>query len=278
MVRRHEVLRTTFTQDESGQYFQKINDGELEFRSEQASIKNIDTSLRAIVNKPFNLEVEWPIRVCLYDLKEGHENNTIAAIVIHHIAYDGWSADVFQKELALFYRYYREGTSTGLYDLDIQYKHYAAWQREYLIGDEIDSQLLYWKHRLQGFETLKFPTDKVRPPIINYNGGVIREVITKNLSDKIRQVAKDQRVTLYTVLLSGFVILLSKYTGQEDIILGTPVANRHYTELSGLIGFFINSLPVRAHVDDKTSIEYLIQAIHDDMMDLKQLKMYLLRK
>ena len=152
-------------------------------------------------------------------------------INIHHAVFDGWSTEILYKELDSYYRYYTQGIAPNLSDLQIQYKDFAVWQRSYLTGEVLQTQLDYWRNKLSGFEPLSLTTDNPRPNQVDYRGCDLRFNIKTKQTKLLKEIAKRQGVTLYTVLLSIFGVLLYKYTGQEDIVIGTPIANRHYSSI-----------------------------------------------
>ncbi|MBY7735362.1 non-ribosomal peptide synthetase, partial [Francisella philomiragia] len=155
-------------------------------------------------------------------------------------------------------------------ELSIQYKDFAYWQREYLEGDILEKQLDYWKGRLLGYETLNLLTDYTRPNKIDYRGNTVGFELEEDFSNKLRKLAKDEGCSLYSLMLSAFYILLYKYTGQEDIVLGTPVANRHYNQLEGLIGFFVNSIALREKVSPEMDVIELMHQVHGSVVQAQE--------
>ncbi|WP_145956652.1 non-ribosomal peptide synthetase, partial [Xenorhabdus budapestensis] len=187
----------------------------------------------------------------------------------HHIAIDGWSIDIFMDELAEIYHSLRENRNSQLPALDITYGDYAAWQRDYLQGDRRERQLAYWQQALASHESLALPTDRPRPAQVNYQGQDFNFVLNTRLSEQLRSLAKTQETTLYTVLLSAFYVTLAKLSGQNDIILGTPTDNRHHVQTQPLIGMFVNSLVLRAQLQQTVSVEVLIKQIHKQVAEAK---------
>ncbi|MBK2297394.1 condensation domain-containing protein, partial [Francisella philomiragia] len=181
---------------------------------------------------------------------------------------DGWSTDVLLKELQAYYDYYSgQADKVDLPDLSIQYKDFAVWQRGYLQGEELEKQISYWRDRLSGYETLNLPTDYPRPGRVDYRGDAIDFELDELVSNKLRDIAKENNTSLYSLMLSAFYVLLYKYTGQDDIVVGTPIANRHHSQTQDLIGFFVNSLALREHLDsNKTIIELLIE-VHNNLIE-----------
>ena len=152
----------------------------------------------------------------------------------------------------------REGRASGLVPLKIQYADYAIWQRSYLSGEVLDKKLNYWKERLQGTEVLQLPTDYARPAVQGIRGAAYHFWIDKPTSDGLNELTRNQGATLFMTLLSAFQVLLSRYSGQEDISVGTPVANRGQAEVEGLIGFFVNTLVLRTRVEEGLGLYVIV--------------------
>ena len=256
IIQRHEVLRTIFKQVD-GEFYQIVIDDKLKINEYNNSEIDIREQIDRHINTPFDLEKDFPIRVSFY-----HKDNiTYLLVNIHHTASDGWSIDILINEIIDLYH------DKKLSKLSIQYKDFAHWQREYLHGEVLQNQLNYWKEKLQGYELLVLPTDKARPKQIDYSGDDIVFTINKELSNKLRDLSKEQGCTMYTTLLSGFYILLNKYTSQDDIVLGTPIANRHYPEIQDLIGFFVNSLALRENINLNNSIVEFISQVQNSLIE-----------
>ncbi|MDO8955135.1 MAG: amino acid adenylation domain-containing protein [Gammaproteobacteria bacterium] len=266
IVERHEVLRTLLKQDESGTDYQQVFTMALPIEEIKTNASMFKAELKASINEPFDLIDGYPIRVALYQVAK----KQYALINIHHIAFDGWSVNIFIKELIAFYEHYSHRLALNIPELSIHYKDFAGWQRHYLKGEVLAKQIEHWQQHLTGYETLVLPTDKTRPKKIDYHGHSISFELGKELSAKLKALAQSRGVTLYVVLLSGFYILLHKYTGQEDIIIGTPVANRHYSQIENLIGFFVNSLALRARVDGEQSFGEILEATHKEMIEAQR--------
>jgi amino acid adenylation domain-containing protein/non-ribosomal peptide synthase protein (TIGR01720 family) len=268
IIDRHEVLRTTIEQEANQEAIQIVHEQPLSIQEVQVIDQgDYQTLLHEYINLPFDLSSEYPIRIRFYRIsREGESpSRTILLVNMHHIASDGWSVGIFQRELFAFYQaYLNSDTAIGLPSLEIQYKDYARWQKTYLTGEMLANQLNYWKEKLSGYQTLELPTDYVRPSRIDYAGASQSFTLSKNLSDRLRGLAQRYGVTLHTALLSSVNILLSKYTGQEDIVVGSPIANRHHRQTEGLIGFFVNTQASRTLLSKSQSYEALIQQVHQD--------------
>ncbi|MCL5070807.1 MAG: condensation domain-containing protein, partial [Actinobacteria bacterium] len=283
IVQRHGILRTIFMQDTLAvENYQCVLETDLEIENRVYTNKeNLDRQLISDSSYIFKLNQEIPIKAWMYQpeykaqesvCKAGRRTRTeklpvYLLINVHHIAFDGWSANLFFKELNAYYNNYTQKTKLELPELTIQYKDYAAWQRNYLSGEILDTQLHYWKGQLSGFEQLSFPIDKARLSQVTFAGQDLYFSIDLKQTTILRQLAKQEGVTLYTVLLSIFNILLFKYTGQKDIIIGTPIANRHYSQLENLIGFFVNSLVIRTKIESTQNIQGFINQTYRHLVD-----------
>ena len=184
----------------------------------------------------------------------------------HHIISDGVSIDIISKELSEFYQANIEKREPKLDKLPIQYVDFAAWQRAEFKKPEFQDKLKYWKDILCDYSDLQLPTDKSRPKTFSYKGADFGFSLDKDLSAKLSKLAQDNGTTLYMVLLTAFNVLLSRYSGQEDIILGSPIANRYHHDIEGLVGFFVNTLILRNQVDSNKSVKELLNQISSDTL------------
>jgi amino acid adenylation domain-containing protein/non-ribosomal peptide synthase protein (TIGR01720 family) len=267
IVRRHEVLRSVIRTDEEGEGYQEaIREP---FRIEEEHYEDMDAlraGMKREVNCLFNLETEYPIRVKIHE-KIGEKH---ISVMIHHIAFDGWSQDIFLNELGKLYRYYENGGEYPLGEVELQYKDYAVWQRKYLSGESLAEQIKYWKERLDGYETLNLPVDRERPPRVCYDGDDAHFSFDESTSKRIRRLAKELGVSVYTALLSAYYLLLSIYSNQKDIVVGTVVANREYPELSGTIGFFANTLPMRQQINAEQDVQEFIREVGEKNVEAQR--------
>ena len=269
IVSRHEVLRSTIKQaNHQGHGIQKVHHEPLPI--EQVIVPD-ETDFQSILKedilRPFDLSAEYPIRVKFYTIQSQEASKTIVLINLHHIAGDGWSMDIFQRELSASLRQTQGAQQADLPALEIQYKDYAVWQRKYLNGTTIlENQLSYWKKYLSGYQTLDLPIDYVRPHKIDYRGSSQSFTLDKKLSQRLSALAKHHGTTMHTILLSSVYILLSKYTGQEDIVIGGVIANRHIRKTKDLIGFFVNTQVNRVVLNQTQSYDDLIQQVHQEQI------------
>ena len=184
----------------------------------------------------------------------------------HHIISDGVSIDIILKELSEFYQANIEKRSPKLDKLPIQYVDFAAWQKSEFKKPEFKEKLKYWSDTLGDYSDLQLPIDKYRPATFSYKGADLGFNLDKDLSVKLSKLAQDNGTTLYMVLLTAFNVLLSRYSGQDNIILGSPIANRYHHDLEGLVGFFVNTLILRNQVDSNKSVTELLNKISSDTL------------
>ena len=186
---------------------------------------------------------------------------------MHHIISDGWSIGLLVEELTHAYTAYVQSDLPTLPDLPIQYADFAVWQREYLSGDRLEQQLSFWREQLSGAPALlELPTDHPRPPVQTYRGAHYIFQLNAELASKLNQLALAHDATLFMVLLTAFNVLLSRYSRQTDIVVGTPIANRNRTELEGLIGFFVNTLVLRTQLDDNPTFTALLHRVRESTL------------
>ncbi|WP_024882233.1 non-ribosomal peptide synthetase [Methylosinus sp. LW3] len=196
--------------------------------------------------RPFDLTAGPLLRVLVIDMGSSDPHEHIVVFTMHHIVSDGWSTEVLLREFAALYEARLAGRDASLPELPIQYVDYAVWQREWLAGDVQDRQLAYWREALAGARfTLDLPTDRPRPPVQDNAGRTLSFMVPAALAGKLRELTRARGATLYMTLLAAFFILLARWSGEKDICVGTPVANRRRVELEGLIGFFVNTLVMR---------------------------------
>ena len=269
VIRRHEVLRTRFITSEEGHGIQVV---QLDYRLEIPEINLSDLAdderdqrvvdlAQSEAKKPFVLEELPLIRLVLMTLSP---SDHVLLLNMHHIVSDGWSMGILAREIVVAYDSIINNRKTGLPDLPIQYADFSSWQREWLSGEVLDEQLNYWKNQLAGVPSmLELPTDRPRPPIQTFNGNTISFGLSSELSEKIRKISQTEGTTLYITLLAAFQILLFRYSGQPDISVGTPVANRTQPELEELIGFFVNTLVMRTILDIESGFREAIGQVRD---------------
>ena len=274
IVQRHKVLRSVISQA-SDQAF-----GTVLVQKSEPSFQIVDVSegidlkelLHQDVHRPFDLRQEFPFRTSFYNVPSGSkfldgEMGVLALVNFHHIASDGWSMRIFHGELTAYQdAYFRGDLQFDLPPLEIQYADFASWQRNFLSEKVLEEQLQYWEGKLQGYQTLEFPTDHVRPSTVNHTGARVGFALSEKTSAQARALAMQHGVTLHSLLLSCFNILLSKYTGQNDILTGSVIANRHLPQTVDLMGFFVNTQANRTILEDSQCFEELIQQVHQEQI------------
>lgn len=272
IVARHEVLRTTFVAVD-GAPVQVIADGRspelkvIDLESIPAAARDAEV-LRVLSEenaRPIDLTADLMLRPLL--LKLGPDEH-ILALTIHHIASDGWSMEVFFQEFAVFYEAFCTGRPPALPDLPIQYADFAIWQRRLLQGDVLDSHLKYWKKQLAGAPALmELPTDRPRPPEQSYRGAKRPLRLSKAFADELAQFSRREGATLFMTLLTAFYVLLHRYNGQDDIVVGCPTAGRSRVETEKLIGCFINNLVLRADLSGDPSYRELLRQVRQTSLE-----------
>jgi amino acid adenylation domain-containing protein len=268
ILQRHEVLRTTFTVVD-GEAIQVIGKGEhftfpvidLQALAEEQKHQEVLNLASLEAQKPFDLVKAPLIRASLLQLSQ---TDHVVLLTMHHIVSDGWSTGIFIQELTALYTAFSQGQLSPLPDLPIQYADFAIWQRQWLQGEVLQTQLNYWKQQLGGnLPILELPTDHPRPAIQSNNGATQPFQLSKSLTEKLKDLSKQEGVTLFMTLLATFKVLLHRYTQQEDIIVGTPIANRNRSEIEGLIGFFVNTLVLRANLGSNPTFRELLQEVRE---------------
>ncbi|QBN05277.1 condensation domain-containing protein [Pseudomonas aeruginosa] len=262
LVERHEGLRTTFRQ-EGGETLQVVHDRlPLEIREQSLGVADEAALMARIeeeVRVPFDLERGPLLRVLLLRLSAEEQ---VLVVTLHHIVSDGWSTPIMVEELMQFYAGYREGRAVELEPLPIQYADYALWQRSWMEAGERERQLAYWRQQLGGEQpVLELPTDRPRPSVQSPAGDSLQVELGEDLGRSLKQLAQQQGVTLFMLLLASFQTLLHRYSGQPEIRVGVPIANRTRVETERLIGFFVNTQVLKADFDLETRFDVLLQQV-----------------
>jgi hypothetical protein len=268
IVRRHEALRTTFSTDESEPV--QLVAKSLTLEMPVVDLTSLPESLRESeaarlakeeAEQPFNLNKGPLVRARLVAI--GPEDHVLL-FTIHHIVSDGWSMGVLFRELGAIYEAFAEGKPSPLPELPIQYADYALWQREWLPGEILQGQVAYWKTKLANAPpTLELPTDRPRPAIQQFHGAKQVRHLPQSLTERLKQISLEERVTLFMTLLAAFKVLLWRYTYQDEIVIGSPIANRTRAETEGLIGFFVNTLVLRTNLSGDPSFRGLLKRVKE---------------
>src|SRR5256884_1704243 len=268
IIRRHEVLRTTFA---------SINGEPLQIISPHATVKlpvlelselpenERETEARRLssheAQQPFDLSRGPLFRIQLLRLSPTEH---ILLCTMHHIVSDGWSMGILIREVAALYEAYSQHQPSPLPELAIQYADYALWQREWLSGEVLELQLSYWREQLRGAPAvLELPTDRPRPAVQSFRGSTHQIQLSAELTEDLRKLSRQEGVTLFMTLLSAFSLLLSRMSGQEDVVVGTPIANRTRMETESLIGFFVNTLVLRTKIEARESFRELMRRVRE---------------
>ncbi len=265
IVKRHEILRTTFTTVE-GQPVELIAPSltltlplvdlqQIPEMKRQAEVQRLSIEE---ARQPFNLTTLPLLRAKLLRLGEAEH---ILLLCMHHIITDAWSMGVLLQELASVYKAFCDRLSPQLPKLPIQYADFAIWQREWLQGEVLESQLAYWKQQLNNIPLLELPTDFPRPAIQTYQGATQSFVLSSTLSKSLKELSHQEGATLFMTLLAIFQILLHYYSSQDDIVVGTDIANRNQADIEGLIGFFINQLVLYTNLSGNPTFKNLLERV-----------------
>ena len=250
IVRRHEAMRTSFQMVE-GQPVQIIAPHltltlpVINLRQLPAAEQKIEVQRLSIEQNqsPFDLAQGPLLRLILIQLSEEEH---VLLFTAHHIIGDGWSQGIFIRELSALYQAFSRGNPSPLPELLIQYADFSVWQQQQLQRGKLQAQLCYWKQQLNNAPPLlPLPTDRPRPPVQTYRGARQSFLFSKSLTEALKAIAQETEATLFMTLLTAFNVLLCRYTGQEDIIVGSPIANRNRAEIEGVFGFFVNTLVLR---------------------------------
>jgi len=267
IVRRHEALRTTFANVE-GIPMQSVSQP-MPLRIPVVDLRELPVAEREArahrlaveeARRPFDLAAGPLLRGCLVQL-DTHDH--VMLLTMHHIASDGWSTKVLIRELSVLYGMFSSGTEASMAELPIQYADFAHWQRQSVSGDTLNSQLRYWKQQLLGAPRLELPADHRRPAAQSFRGARLFRLIPAELCAALKELAQRQQVTLFMLLLATFNALLYRYTFQQEVVVGTPIANRTRKQVEGLIGFFVNTLVLRVKVGDNPGFRELIERVKE---------------
>ena len=266
LVRRHAILRTTFAlRDEQPVQIVgpvvpiTIPIEDLGHLSEAERQARLQAAIRDESGRPFDLAQGPLIRLRLSTLSA---EESVLLLSFHHIIGDGWSGEIITRELNALYRAFGRGESSPLPELPIQYTDFASWQSEWLEGEVLRGQLEYWKAQLRGAPvTLGLIPDLPCPQVRNHQGMSWRRQVSAETTERLRILSRQERVSLFMTLLAAFLALLYRYSGQEDLVVGTPAANRNRAETEGLIGFFVNTLVLRTSLSGDPTFRDLLRRV-----------------
>lgn len=272
IIERHEALRTTFSRNEDGELEQVVHSHttfslsriKLDENSEELEEGELHILLAKEASRPFDLSSGPLFRAAIAQLSEEEH---LLLMVAHHIVMDGWSARILLRELALYYQAAVAGVSSPMPQLRIQYGDFATWQRESLQGTRLQELLSFWKQQVVGAATLELPTDRPRPRAQTFRGSERFILVPKPDVDRMKRLAKESSATLFMFVVAAANVLLSRYTGQEDIIVGTPIAGRNRSELEHLIGLFANTVILRTDLSGNPSFRQVLSTVRKVAMD-----------
>ncbi|MDT5270380.1 MAG: hypothetical protein QOH49_2566, partial [Acidobacteriota bacterium] len=268
VVRRHESLRTKF-ESVKGRPVQIVRD-DSDFALEVDDLCGVEPAehealarrlAREEARRPFDLTSGNLLRARLLRLSEEEH---VMLMTMHHIVSDGWSMNVLVREVSALYSAFAKNEESPLAELSIQYADFAAWQRGWLKGEALEAEMSYWRRQLTGaLPLLELPTDRPRPAVKRYRGALESLTVPAEVSDALKRLSLESGATLFMTLLAGFKALLRRYTNQDDILVGTPVANRNRVEIEGLIGFFVNTLVLRTDLSGDPTFRELLRDVKE---------------
>ncbi|ASS74749.1 hypothetical protein CIG75_07015 [Tumebacillus algifaecis] len=272
IVNRHESLRTVFGL-EDGQPVQKI----FAERAQELSIVDLqampEAKRRAEAERlmseealrPFDLQTGPLLRTTLIKLAEQEH---LLLLTMHHIISDGWSIAILVGELSQLYRAFANGEASPLPELEFQYADFSDWQLEAMQGEFLEKELAYWREKLAGnLPVLQLPTDRPRPLQPTDRGVAYKKRLSKSLTEQIKEFGRSERTTLFITLLTAYQVMLHRYTGQEDVLVGSPIAGRYLQEVEGLIGFFVNNLVLRADLSGNPSFSAFLEQVRNTALE-----------
>ncbi len=267
VINRHEVLRSIYLEDDDGVGYQKVlpkNKWSLLKMTLEAETTSLQQTITREINKPFDLSKDHTVRASLISI---NADEHVLVLVTHHIASDGWSLPIFINELVGYYQHYNKGIALNVPPLEIQYGDYAIWQRNYLKGEVLENKLSYWKEKLTGAYGVDFPSDYKITGARTYEGASHRHIINHKTLQGLKRICQQEETTLFMMLLASFKVLLYRYSGQDDITIGSPIANRSQAELEPLIGFFLNPLVLRSNLAGTPRFNDLLLQVKKTLLD-----------
>lgn len=272
IIKRHEILRTTLASIE-GEVHQEIHPTpdlvlplvDLQSIVEYEQEREVQRLVAKEAELRFDLNEGPLVRTTLIHL---NENESVLILSMHHVVADAWSVDILIREMTALYHAYRQGGPSPLLELPIQYADFAHWQHELIFNGGFEPQITYWKQQLAGeLPILDLPTDYPRPAVQTFGGSTHDLTLSPNLVEALKQLSRQENATLYMVLLAAFKVLLYRYSGQKDILVGAPIANRNRLEVENLIGLFVNMLVLRTNLGGNPSFQELLTRVREVTLD-----------
>jgi amino acid adenylation domain-containing protein len=273
LIARHETLRTTIRLVDGEPVQEIATEARIDLQRYEALGAEVEVQRTVIeeAGRPFDLSQGPLLRVILLATGgkgETGEDEHLLLINLHHIIADGWSLNLLLEDLAAIYDALVAGQAPALSPLPIQYADYALWQRDLLQGETLQQELDYWTSRLADAPTvLELPTDRPRPPVQSYAGANVTSWLDADLSRRLQELAREEQATLFMLLLGAYKVLLSRYTGQEDILVGTPIAGREDSDTERLIGLFVNTLVMRTNLQGNPSFRDVIARVKEGALE-----------
>jgi len=271
IVRRHDSLRTVFAVDGGNVSAVVVPDvtpsipilemGDLPAGAQDSWIQEMVTRQ---AERPFDLEQGPLLRVTLLRVSSRMH---VLVVIMHHIISDGWSLRILRRELQTLYNAAQTGESRPLAELPVQYADYACWERQWLQGETLQTQLSYWRRQLHEVSALELPADRPRPRQPSCGGSHVRSLLPATVAQSLRALGRESKCTLFMVLLTGFSILLHRLAGQTDVCVGIPVANRNRREIEDLIGFFVNTLVIRIDLSRNPTFHELLDQVRQTALE-----------
>ncbi|PWT88386.1 MAG: hypothetical protein C5B54_10700 [Acidobacteria bacterium] len=274
IVRRHDVLRTRFVMRDGETVQEVLPSTEIELpvievhgAREDQKEKEEDIVVRMIgaeLGRGFNLAEKPPLHALLLRV---NEREHVIAVIMHHIICDGWYTGLLVREFAQLYPAFCAGQESPLKPLEVQYSDYAVWQRRWLQGEVLERQMGYWRKQLEDLQTLELPTDFPRTIVVDHPSKAVPIALSESLTRKLQELSRHENATLFMTLLAALEILLARYTRQEDIAVGSVIANRNRAEAEELIGYFVNALVLRVRLGGNPSFRELLARVRQTMLD-----------
>jgi amino acid adenylation domain-containing protein len=269
IVKKHQVLRTIIIQDKADAYQEVLDVKDwkvdvLDIRNLPNAKDRLDETIFSFINSPFNLSKDFVFRAKLIHVSDDLYK---LAIVVHHIAFDGWSISVIVRDLVNFYSALVKGQQPEFSSDEVQYADFALWQRKYLTRDILDKKLQYWTKKLEGITPLELPTDFARPAIQNSEGALYDFKLEQELVAGLERINRETGTTLFMVLLAAYKVFLYRYTSQEDLSVGTAVAGRQQKALEQMVGFFVNTLVIRSIVNPNQTFSAFLEEVKRNTLE-----------
>ncbi|WP_420130680.1 amino acid adenylation domain-containing protein [Longimicrobium sp.] len=264
LAARHEALRTRIADRDGRPVAAVAAPGPFALAVTQVAEGEVEARVEEEISRAFDLSHDLPVRAALFGTAA---DTHVLALTLHHVAADGWSIGILLRELAALYAARVEGKDAALPPLAVRYADYAAWQRGWLQGDALKAQTAYWRGALEGAAPLALPTDRPRPARQSFRGALHTFRIPPEVAERARALAGAEHVTPFMATLAAFQALLGRYAGQDDVVVGTPVAGRHRPETEPVVGLFVNTLPLRTSLEGDPTFRELVRRVRETTLD-----------